>query len=453
MMPKVSVLVPIYNVAQYLPQCLDSLLTQTLQDIEIICVDDGSTDQMSGTILDSYAEKDDRIIALHKDNTGYGNTMNVALSVASGEYVAILESDDYAEPFMVETLYAAAVKQKADIVKANYCHVSPGERKFIDSLSSYPKNVMLNATICPRLLDHAFAIWSAIYRREFLNRNNIRFHETPGAAFQDISFALQAWLFARRVFLIPDAVMYYRKNNPDSSMHSPNNVLSVFDEYEWIEELFKSKWKEIPILERYFVAAKYWDYLKHYQRVAAPYQYALLTKLADSLRADFCRDRIQQKAFKPSVWERISQIHNDKNKFFQTTAKELHDPRFNLCQFQNESIYTEGFLNKVKQFPQIIIYGFGRVGKRLAEELKKHDIDISCFAVTTKKTQPAEYMGISVHEIQELIAWKESSIVIVATFEYFQYEIYRNLEKHGFSNVCRIDAILQKTLLRNFADI
>ena len=97
--PKVSVLVPVYNVEKYVGMCLDSLLCQTLKDMEIICIDDGSTDN-SSAILAEYAKRDSRIIIITKENTGYGASMNLGLSRAKGEYIGIVESDDYALPEM-----------------------------------------------------------------------------------------------------------------------------------------------------------------------------------------------------------------------------------------------------------------------------------------------------------------------------------------------------------------
>ena len=117
-MPKISVIVPVYNVERYLPQCLDSILAQTLTDIEIICVDDGSTDE-SGRILDRYADLDKRLVVFHGPNAGYGAAMNTGLFAATGEYIGIVESDDSILPQMYETLYAAAVKDDLDLVKSD----------------------------------------------------------------------------------------------------------------------------------------------------------------------------------------------------------------------------------------------------------------------------------------------------------------------------------------------
>ena len=118
-MCKVSILVPVYNVEAYLPKCLNSLIGQTLQEIEIICIDDGSTDS-SGTILDEYAAKDKRIRVVHQKNGGYGKAMNTGLHLAQGEYIGFVESDDFAATEMFVQLYQAAVKYRAQIVKSNY---------------------------------------------------------------------------------------------------------------------------------------------------------------------------------------------------------------------------------------------------------------------------------------------------------------------------------------------
>ena len=118
-MPKISILVPVYNVEQYLEKCLDSVIRQTFADIEIICMDDGSSDA-SGDILDQYADKDERIRVVHKKNSGYGNTMNQAIALAKGEYIGIVESDDYIADNMYEQLYQLAECYKVDFVKSDF---------------------------------------------------------------------------------------------------------------------------------------------------------------------------------------------------------------------------------------------------------------------------------------------------------------------------------------------
>ena len=117
--PKVSIVVPVYNVEKYLRECLDSLLAQKLKDIEIIVVNDGSTDS-SADIAAEYAARDSRVRLISKENEGYGKTMNRGFSEARGEYVGIVESDDFADPRMFKDMYKFAKKHDLDLVKANY---------------------------------------------------------------------------------------------------------------------------------------------------------------------------------------------------------------------------------------------------------------------------------------------------------------------------------------------
>lgn len=442
-MAKVSVLIPIYNVQKYLKQCLDSMINQTLTDIEIICVDDGSTDR-SGQILDQYAEMDTRITAIHKKNSGYGHSMNVALSNATGAYVAIVESDDFAEPDMLEKLYMTAVEQRADVVKANHYDFRNGKDVFFERLRDYPLNKLINVSDFPQLLNLADTIWSCLYNREFLVNNQIRFHETPGASFQDISFSLQAWLKAQRVYFVRDAVLHYRTDNPDSSMHNPDKIFCVFDEYEWLETMFAEKWIKDTETEKYFVATKYRDYLEHYYRVAMQYQYALLLRIKESLLKDMDGGRVDETAFTPALWEKICSISNDMRTFFLHTVKNPVDPRLKLCRFKNEETYVKSFLRQLQDYPQVVVYGAGKVGQKLATTILKNGGKVDCFAVTTADKDCMECNGIPIKELQEVADIADSCAVVLAISEKNQYELYQNLSQYDFKNIYRVDPSIRK---------
>ena len=118
-MPKVSVIVPIYGVEKYLAEALDSLMAQTLDDIEFLLIDDGSKDNCA-SIIDEYAKKDVRFKAFHKQNSGYGATCNFGIEKAQGEYIAIFEPDDYIDKNMYQELYNLAIKDDCDIVKSSF---------------------------------------------------------------------------------------------------------------------------------------------------------------------------------------------------------------------------------------------------------------------------------------------------------------------------------------------
>ena len=233
--PKISVLVPIYNVERYLRQCLDSLVGQTLKEIEIILLNDGSTDA-SGAICDEYAAKDARIRVIHKPNSGYGATMNVGLRAAQGEYIGILESDDWTEPNMYETLYSLAKEHDVQVVKSNYYRYT--ENKGNTLLTIFPQKdyeCVVNPKVSSEIFFSHACIWCAIYKRSFLEEKDIRFLETPGASYQDTSFNFKVWATVEKVWLTSEAFVHYRCDRDESSVRSKGKVFFIRDEWDEIE--------------------------------------------------------------------------------------------------------------------------------------------------------------------------------------------------------------------------
>lgn len=239
-MAKISVVVPVYNVEKYLKECIDSIKNQTLEDIEIICVNDGSTDS-SLEILNNYAKNDSRIIVINKSNSGYGHTMNMGLNAASGEYIGIIESDDFADKNMFKDLYKLAKEYDADIVKGdwyNYWSKNKFARKN-NRISSAKALKLTNSKQDKSLLRINPSVWSAIYKKEFLNKYNIRFLETPGASYQDLAFSFKIFALAERVILTDKAYLYYRQDNMNSSVKSKTKVYCVCDEYDEIDRFLE----------------------------------------------------------------------------------------------------------------------------------------------------------------------------------------------------------------------
>lgn len=270
---KVSVIVPVYNVASYLEECLDSILNQTLQEMEIICVNDGSTDE-SGEILEKYRKMDTRVIVVNKANAGYGHSMNVGLRIATGEYIGIVESDDFVEPNMFEQLYKAAKKVDAQVVKSNYYEVETmGEikRLFYENLINVPYNEVL----CPLQNIGVFyvapSIWSGIYKKSFLLENNIMFLETPGASYQDTSFSTKVWLMAERAYFIKDAYVNYRTDREGSSMNNKGKLYCICDEYEEIERYVTQYCNHLGI-KMMLTGLKYKSYMWNYRRITEEFK-------------------------------------------------------------------------------------------------------------------------------------------------------------------------------------
>lgn len=241
---KVSVLIPCYNADAYLQECIASVSNQTLQDIEIICINDGSTDETLRVIQDCAA-RDNRIIVIDKPNEGYGKSMNRGLDVARGEYIAIVECDDWIEKNALELLYSTAKKNDADMVKADFVFFDNDTRV---ETPSWP------LPIAPEMYGRPFrpleknsdiiwsghpSIWTCLYRNDMIQKNKIRFAETPGASFQDMGFKPKTFIAARSFVYIPDVILHYRKhsNNSDKNNSKVFAVCDVHDDADaWLRQ-------------------------------------------------------------------------------------------------------------------------------------------------------------------------------------------------------------------------
>ncbi len=247
-MVKVSVLVPIYNVEKFLPECLDSLCAQTLDDMEIICLNDGSTDN-SPNIIKEYAARDQRIKVVNKANSGYGDSMNRGLKEAQGEYIGIVESDDFIEKKAFEELYALAKKTDADVVRSNYYYYSARQNEKHRSVKKQELETPLKISDDFNILYEEPAIWSGLYRRKYLEQNKIGFLSTPGASYQDTGFNFKALAMADHVVYTDKYYLHYRTDNANSSVKSLEKVNFIVKEYAEIEKYLKKNNVSQGILE------------------------------------------------------------------------------------------------------------------------------------------------------------------------------------------------------------
>ena len=230
--PSVSVVMPIFNASQYLKKSLESVCKQTLKNIEIICVNDGSTDD-SLSILKNYAKDDSRIKIIDGINHGYGYAMNQGIKHSSGEYIGIVEPDDFIDDTMYESLYFKAKKHNLDVIKSNYYeyHGKEDQDIYFEVLENLAYNKVTNAKEDKNIVVLRPCIWSSIYRRDFLIENNIKFNETPGASYQDTAFAFKIWIFAQRVYFVEEPFLHYRVDNEASSVNSSKKIFSICDEF------------------------------------------------------------------------------------------------------------------------------------------------------------------------------------------------------------------------------
>lgn len=315
-MKKVSVIVPVYNVEAYLEECMESIIGQTLKELEIICINDGSTDN-SLEILRRYAEKDDRIIIIDKKNEGYGCAMNDGLDKAAGEYIGIVEPDDFVDLHMYEDLYNIAKEKELDIVKADFyrfvCNRKGEILKSYDALSK--DGTGYNEVIDPKKNDQIFRYvlntWSGIYRRNFIEKYHIRHNTTPGASFQDNGFWFQTFCLAERVYFVNRPYYMNRRDNPNSSVKSRQKVYCMNEEYRFIYDFLNSHPELKPYFIKVYSMQRFRNYFTTYNRIDKKFRNEYLKTMSEELKVAKEKGELDKGYFTPLEWKKIIKIMDD----------------------------------------------------------------------------------------------------------------------------------------------
>ena len=231
--PKVSIVVPIYNTEKYLEQCIGTLTSQTLEEIEIIIVDDGSKPECAN-LCDELAKKDSRIKVIHKQNSGAGLSRNFGLEAAKGEYIGFVDSDDYVTSTMYQELYSAAIKYDADLVLSGVCFV--GGNTFSKEGECVEKNYFEKETLFenedikqlllgvvgsrPNEADdsrYGVGVWKNIFKRSVINENNVKFLSEREVMSEDAIFMVDYIKASKKAVGIPGAFYCYRRNDESIS--------------------------------------------------------------------------------------------------------------------------------------------------------------------------------------------------------------------------------------------
>lgn len=257
---KVSVIVPVYNTSVYLQKCLDSLLYQTLKEIEIICINDGSTDN-SLEILKEYESKDPRVKILNQQNQGQSSARNAGLKIAKGEYIGFLDSDDCAKPEMLEKLYMNAKEFDSEI---SICSIEVFDETTKCTYSNDYMSLNVfgekfeNRVFSPsETFDFIFRIcvvpWNKLYKRDFLIENNLKFIENLN--FEDNVFFMDTYTSAKKISIINEPLVVYTQNSVTSYSNAVKKhdikKLDFFRIFEEEEKILKQK-NIFPLLEDYF---------------------------------------------------------------------------------------------------------------------------------------------------------------------------------------------------------
>lgn len=210
--PAISVIVPVYNVERFLEQCLESIVNQTFNDIEIICINDGSTDN-SLSILEKYQKKDKRIRIISQYNKGLSEARNIGIKNAKGKYISFIDSDDFIDLEMFDILFKKSESTQSDITICNF-------KLFFEDTKTYGyyrdeifyyhlKSKIFNLRSQPQIIN-CIAAWDRLIRKDFLDKYNIKF--ISGMIYEDVTFHIECMIHASKIALIPDHLYFYRKN-------------------------------------------------------------------------------------------------------------------------------------------------------------------------------------------------------------------------------------------------
>lgn len=317
--PKVSVVVPIYNVERYLRECVDSILNQSLKEIEIILVDDGSPDNC-GAIIDEYAKKDPRVKVVHQKNSGYSVAVNKGIDLAKGEYIGIIESDDYIEPDMYESLYSDAIKNKTDITKGLFYFYNPTLTEDRQNIVwknpngidlRYAPDGAFKAYEWPIIIGFHSSIWSSIYRADFVKK--IKIPETAGASYQDFPFMIEVMTKAERISVVKKPFVHWR-NEPkqgNSTSAKGKKLLLMAKNTKTGLNTIKNSGHYDELKEAFYIHAL-WTNIGFFYKIDKKYKkeyYDDLREIFSSLRED--KD-FSYKFFRPEDKKSVKAILNNK---------------------------------------------------------------------------------------------------------------------------------------------
>ena len=297
MMPKISIIIPCYNVEKYLDKCMESILSQTLSDIEIICINDGSTDN-SLDLLNKYASSDNRFTIINKKNEGVGIARNAGLKLAQGEYIYFVDPDDWLQNSgVLSKIYEKARSENLDIlIFGGYsCRVTNGKEHITKggySLRYLPKKYLNKVFSYKDVKEDIFKFpsttWTKLYKHEFLKKNNTQFQTIPVG--QDQLPFFHAMITTERIAVLDECLYCYRKNRPNSAMtEKKRKSFSPIFVIEGIEELLVKlgkidEYKDI-FIDKYFAKATSW--LGKFDKTLKADYYSAYIKMLEHLKKDY----------------------------------------------------------------------------------------------------------------------------------------------------------------------
>lgn len=369
---KVSVILPSLNVKDYIEEAVRSVMGQTLKEIEILCIDAGSED---GTweILSGLSETDDRMVLCHSDVKSYGYQVNMGIDMAKGRYIAILETDDYADAPMYERLYEKAVAGDCDYVKSDYYIYRTecdGKRTFLRRYS-FQTGDLYDRIIEPVKYSAVavgdWYLWTGIYKKQFLKENNIRLSETPGAAYQDIGFILQTNIFAKKALFLKEAYYRYCTDREGASANSGKGLQYAYQEFSRFFYLTENASEDVTRAFYCRMAKSFiycFDDMQEGSGIDREKRSEYYTWFQQRLKDACTRNSIDRSLFRMDVWKKLEDLLVSESYYLEK------------CKAHMQKILA--ILGEADKYP-VVIFGCGHYGYEACKWLQKHSYSVVAF--------------------------------------------------------------------------
>ena len=421
-MPKVSIVMPVYNVEPYLAQALESILGQTLEDWELICVNDCSTDD-SLSILQRYAKRDSRIrIVENMSNRGAGASRNIGFELSRGEWIMFLDADDYFASNMLEKMYASAIENSVDVVYTNYCvhdmkkhTVVPKEKSLfvrakvegqVFSGRDFPDIVFETLPIMP---------WNKLCRREFLTKGKIYFQEIPNS--NDVYWGSMVAVLAPKITFLLDPLVTYRVSHSHQiSAKRGKNPMCAYYALKKVKDRM-----EKDNIYSVFKKSFYWQVLSGMSR-------ALKAEGTDmSVRLDLRR------FMRKEGWHLLGMSGLTEKDFF----KKYDYERYVTIGFSSDVVYSESMFDALKKITgKVYLWGFGKWGSRFYEAAKYYDYPLYGIIDEGTKLYGERVDGFKILPCNEI---EDTFDYVVITNEFYGESVKKRLRETGHDKVKIID--------------
>ena len=422
---EISVIVTIHNAEKYLEECIESVLTQTFTDIEILCIDGGSTDD-SSKILQKYAAQDYRIHIVNDNNTSYGHKVNQGVWLAQGKYISVLESDDMYLPEMLAILHETAEKYCVDFVNADYLEFwGSGGNQHQRLVQMYPEedyNKLLESGKHPEEMRQILRYWTGIFRKDFLVRNDIWMNESPGASFQDMSFRFLTTALAETSYHLSTPVYLYRVDNIFSSVYDSKKAVVIADEFNFLKSELERRKIDNHFIWQHFYTWKYNDFYGNLIRFDREARQALLERCYHELDID--RQVLEERE--------MGECSRAINIFLEKTRSGVEEEI--EASFQ-ELLIRKGRqeqISRVLEAYRLVIFGCGAIGKRVWNDLYSMRNRICCFTDNDSTLWGTQRNGCIVLNPNEAVNRYPNALYIVANMSYAS-DIVQQLRLMGIS--------------------